>query len=357
MPRAPRPWFRRQTGWWMAQINGEKIKLAQGRANRKTAEQKLLELRLQKQHNPEPESADPTVASIVDLYLSMHEKKLGERTYSERKYYLQLFAEFTGWRTIRASIPFHLTSFLDKNEQWQSDWTKATIVAIVQRPFNWATKQKLIPSNPFAGVSHQPGAPRRPMTDDEFQRLLKAASGSYGKKRRPTPGARFRQIVVALRYTGCRPGELASLKWSNIDPDRGEIVLQRHKTSRMQRDPKPRIIPLHPVIIKMLVYLRRYATGDHVFTTFRGTPWNRSSLSLRVQRARKVAGISDDMKLYGIRHQFGTKAIVNGVDLKTLAELMGHTTTKMTEHYLHLAGERQHLASAMRRAISRHSGS
>lgn len=58
--------------------------------------------------------------------------------------------------------------------------------------------------------------------------------------------------------------------------------------------------------------------------------------------------MSDEAKLYGIRHAFGTRAIMSGsVDLKTLAEVMGHTTTRTTEHYLHVAGKHEHLARAM----------
>ena len=71
-----------------------------------------------------------------------------------------------------------------------------------------------------------------------------------------------------------------------------------------------------------------------------------------MQRARAKAGIPDDCKLYGLRHRFGTEAILNGVDIKTLAELMGHSTTKMSENYVHLAGQASHLAAAMRRATS-----
>jgi AraC-like DNA-binding protein len=58
-----------------------------------------------------------------------------------------------------------------------------------------------------------------------------------------------------------------------------------------------------------------------------------------MQRARERAKIPDEVKLYGLRHAFGTRAILNGVDIKTLAELLGHTTTRMSEHYIHLAGQ------------------
>ena len=110
----------------------------------------------------------------------------------------------------------------------------------------------------------------------------------------------------------------------------------------------PRIIVLHPVALKLLLWIKSRQEGSHVFLTFRGSPWNRHSVALWVRRARKAAGIADDAKLYGVRHAFGTRAIANGCDLKTLSVLMGHTTpTTMTERYVHLAGQSDHLSTAM----------
>ena len=71
------------------------------------------------------------------------------------------------------------------------------------------------------------------------------------------------------------------------------------------------------------------------------------SLGHRVRRARELAGLPDDVKLYGVRHAFGARGIIAGCDIKTLSVLMGHTDTKMTEHYVHIAGKRDFLASAM----------
>jgi integrase len=151
---------------------------------------------------------------------------------------------------------------------------------------------------------------------------------------------------VFLRFTGCRPGEAARLRWQDIDLDNGVIVLRRHKTAKKTK--KPRVIPLHPVVVKLLIFLKRLnQPGEHVFLTHRKTPWHRVSLAQRLRRVRKAAGVADDAKLYGLRHRFGTTAILRGVDLKTLSELMGHTTTRMTEHYVAIAGQRQHLADAM----------
>lgn len=106
-----------------------------------------------------------------------------------------------------------------------------------------------------------------------------------------------------------------------------------------------------PAVVKLLALVRRRGEpGQHVFLTHLGTPWARNSIQQKIKRLRCRAGVPEDAKLYGLRHQFGTRAIVNGVELKTLSELMGHTTTRMTEHYVHLADQQPHLAAAMRRA-------
>ncbi len=150
-----------------------------------------------------------------------------------------------------------------------------------------------------------------------------------------------------MRRTGCRPGEAAGLRWRQVNLERGVVILPAHKTARTQRTPLPRIIYLDPVAVKLLRWLKQRASGDHVFMNYRSTPWDRHSLSHRVQRARQAAGLPPDVKLYGVRHAFGTRAITSGCDLKTLATILGHTTTKMTERYVHLAGKDGHLAAAM----------
>lgn len=358
MARDPRPWFRSQTGWWMAVVGGVRHKLAKGREAKADAKRRLRELLDVRDAAPDPEARTPTVAAVIDLYLAHARPNYAGRSFYERRLILQAFAEAHGFRPAdEASCkPFHLTSWLDENEGWKSDWTKSGVVAVVQRPFNWAVRQRLIASNPFRGASHRPGQPRRPMTDEEFERLVVAAMVRSTKTKKAVhPGRRFVELCRFLRLSGARTCEASRLTWSDIDLENAAIVLRVHKTSRMQREPRPRVIPLVPELVELLVGIRRRDDpGERVFQTHRGTPWNRSNLSLRMRRAREKAGIPDDAKLYGLRHRFGTMAVVNGVDIKTLAELMGHTTTRITEHYVHLAGKHGHLADAMRRAVGDH---
>jgi integrase len=366
MPRKAHPWFRRSDGWWYVKIVGRAEKLARGRDNKEAAMRRWHELMAERAANPATNSLDHTVASIIDLHLTHTARLYAPHSYANRRHYLQLFAETHGFRLVRDCRPIDLTMWLDANPRWASEWTRSNAVRVVQRAFNWAVEQKIIQLNPFRGVSQQRGESRRPMTDEEFWALLRATAPkrpsrrkSGGRKKRPTPGERFRQVLFFLRHTGARPGEMAALKWDDVNLDNAVIVLRRHKTTRTQRTPKPRVIPLVPLVVKLLMRIKKQQPPgtERVFLTTHGTRWNRANLAQRVQRLRKRAGLPEDVKLYGIRHQFGTQSVVNGVDIKTLAELMGHTTTRMTEHYTHLAGRQEHLAAAMRQAVSRRQAS
>jgi integrase len=368
MARTARPWYSHEKRAYFAYVRGRKVRLVKGEENA-TNEQlagKMLRQVLRGSKN-DPVAGGLTAAEVIERYLKLHKDRYSERAFEERRRYLQAFAEAHGWRKVndRDCLPVHVEEWLAEHPEWASDWTRGQIVSIVMRPFNWAAKKRLIPANPFRGVEKTQGQPRRPLTDGEFQALLRHATVWKKRKRprkvypcerrrrqRPSPAGRFRQALVFLRFTGCRPGELCNLEWSDIDLQGKELVLRRHKTAKKTK--RPRRVPIHPVVLKLLIFLRRLnQPGEHVFLTHRKTPWNRITLGQRLRRSREAAGVPEDAKLYGLRHAFGTRSILNGVDLKTLAELMGHTTTRMTEHYVALAGQRDHLAAAMLRANAR----
>ena len=96
MARVPRPWFWKQTGWWVAYIGGAKNKLAQGRENKKAARTKLNELLSVAVVNGD----ETTVAAVIERYLAAVGDELAANTIELRKPYLQSFADLHGWRRI-----------------------------------------------------------------------------------------------------------------------------------------------------------------------------------------------------------------------------------------------------------------
>jgi integrase len=179
------------------------------------------------------------------------------------------------------------------------------------------------------------------MTDDEFQTLLRGSD--------PT----FRRFLLFLKFTGCRPGEAASMRWPDVHFQEGAVVLKEHKTAG--KTGRPRVIPLVPTVIKLLhwMYSQRQASSrcrdqEHVFTNGRGNAFSRGWLSLKMQRLRKRLGLAAGVTLYGLRHRYGLMGIKNGVNLKLLSLCMGHVRTQMTEHYIAEAGLTDQVQQAAR---------
>ncbi len=162
----------------------------------------------------------------------------------------------------------------------------------------------------------------------------------------------MRRFVMFVRFSGMRPGEVRKLLWVHVDLDNLCISFADHKTAH--RTQAPRRIPLNTVIVKLLMAQRKVTPPEskHVFVNAYGRPWTTKALTKNFRTIRQRAGVPDDVRLHGGRHTFATQAVVNGVDVATLAQLLGHANIRTTERYMHLAGQVDHLREAMERAIS-----
>jgi len=173
------------------------------------------------------------------------------------------------------------------------------------------------------------------MTDAEFRLLMRHSD------------KKFKTLLFALRETGCRPKEARTLKWESVLPDRW--VLRNHKT--VGKTQRPRVVFLTAPVRKLMAVLRRDSASDHVFLNARGTPWTVSAMRLRLTRIKRKTDLPKDVVPYLLRHAFATSALVRGVDIATVAELMGHSDVKMVASvYGHLADEQKHLQDALEQA-------
>jgi len=88
---------------------------------------------------------------------------------------------------------------------------------------------------------------------------------------------------------------------------------------------------------------------EHLFVNDLGNPWHRSSLSLRMQRLRKEAGLPKEVTLYQLRHRFATDGVRANINLKVLAEILGHVGTRMLDNYVHIADDPAFLVEEARK--------
>lgn len=225
MPRQPRPWFRRQTGWWMVQIDGKQVKLAQGKRNKALAQEKFHGLMLLRADAPE--CPDVQVASICEAFLDWSHRRQAHHTYRGYLFYVQSFCEKWGQVMVREVRPYHVTRWLDGND-W-NDTTRYNAIRSVFRVFNWAAEEGLISANPLKGMKRpRPKSRQRYLTEDEYSALIKGSKGV------------FRTLLFAFRQTGGRPSELCELTWDQVHPECW--ILEEHKTA--DKVDKPRVIYL-----------------------------------------------------------------------------------------------------------------
>lgn len=335
MARPNKIWFRKDIGWWMVTLGGVKIRLAQGKENRKPAEQKYHELAAVRTRAPEAPSA--RVADVIEAFLAWSKLHRSDETNRNYIWYGQKFSEEAGYLAVCDLKPIHVTRWVDKHG-WK-ETTERNARRSVYRALSWAKEEGVIPENPLKGMKCPKARTReRALTDDEYKILMRNSQRD------------FKVLLFALKHTGCRPKEARTLTWEQVRDDRW--VLAKHKTA--YKVGKPRIIFLSKPMQRLMRTLRSRSTSEYVFLNARGVPWTVNAIRCRINRIKEKTDLPKDVCSYLLRHAFGTNAILNGVDVITVAELMGHESLDMIKKvYAHLADKHEHLQDAMEQARKR----
>ena len=133
--------------------------------------------------------------------------------------------------------------------------------------------------------------------------------------------------------------EVWGLNWRDIDLQRGFIILLHTKNE------DPRSIPLRGHALELLKEkskVRRLDT-DLLFPS-KKNPRNPFDFRAPFVRALKEARI-EDFRWHDLRHSCASYLAMEGVPMRTIAEILGHRTLQMVQRYTHLSPE--HLAEAV----------
>ena len=163
------------------------------------------------------------------------------------------------------------------------------------------------------------------LTPDQFMTLTEHLIVA---RPNPRPGTVERERARRTRRTlylllaglaACRKGELLKLQWEHVDLARNAITVP--KTKVRVGGAKARVIPLHPV-------LRPWLEALHVGTGPVVEPW--TSIGRDLPDAAKRAGLPR-ITLNDLRRTFASWSVQAGVPAKVIANLMGHTSTRMVD--------------------------
>ena len=166
-------------------------------------------------------------------------------------------------------------------------------------------------------------------------------------------GLRDRAILETLYSTGLRVGELVGLNLRDADLGAGVVRV-------MGKGSKERLAPLGSYALAAIrAYLAErenfFAKKDfqrHVmFLNRLGTRISARSVERLLEKHIAVAGLSGTITPHVLRHSFATHLLNNGADLRSVQELLGHSSLSTTQIYTHLSYE--HLKKVYEKAHPR----
>jgi integrase len=138
------------------------------------------------------------------------------------------------------------------------------------------------------------------------------------------------EFDIAL-HTGMRPSEQYGLEWNRVDLTRNLITIPKSKNGATRH------IPLNSVARAAFQELHKRTNGKGcIFANIHGEALK--GYKHWFEDAVSTAGL-EDFTWYCLRHTFASRLVMAGVDIRTVAELMGHKNIQMTMRYAHLAPE------------------
>ncbi len=152
--------------------------------------------------------------------------------------------------------------------------------------------------------------------------------------------------IVVCFNTGIRLGELCGLKWSDIDLEAGTISIKRTvsrvktfhtegcKTTLSIGTPKSRKsvrkIPIPDFLLKRINENKANCKNEnHYIFSGKEVPIDPRSYQKLFKKILSEAGL-EERKFHAIRHTFATRALELHVDIKTLSEILGHSSVSIT---------------------------
>ncbi len=323
MARPAKPWYRKSNDAWYVIHHGKQIRLAKGKANRKEAYREFLKL---------TERCDPGTASrssseaICSAFLEHARVHLKPNTVIGYERFVEPFAETVKDLDANSVLPKHVSSFLNAHIDWNKT-TRYNAITAIKRAWAWAHEEGHITVNQLKPMKRPRPERREDIPDDgEMGRFVMAANPA------------FRQALIFMRETGCRPGEVYMMEKRHVDLENREVRFKIGEDKTSGKTNKPRVINLNDQALAMLRSLISQYPSGPLFRNTAGRPWTRYAVNCATIKARKKAGLEDGLAVaYAMRHQYITDALAKGVPIAVIAEMTGTSAEMIAKHYSHIS--------------------
>jgi len=312
---------------------------------KRDAERMCAELVVEAQRGSFGDTTAGTVGELLDRWVAHIEPNVSPSTLASYAVYLRNWIRpALEAKKLERIRPLDIDAFYTSMRGRLAPASIRKVHTILHSAFGQAVRWRLIAVNPVAAAT----PPRfdkpeiTPPTPDEVGRLLAAAD-----ERDPELGTYVRLAAV----TGARRGELCGLRWSDLDADEGQLLIERAivqgkdgdvvKRTKTNRD---RRIALDAGTVAFLARQRDRADerarlcgaalAPTAFMFSRDVeglvPWRPDSGATgRFTRLRDDVGLHD-VRLHDLRHYVATRLLDAGVPVRNVSERLGHASATTT---------------------------
>jgi len=270
-----------------------------------------------------------------DVWLPWSKDNHSPRWHDQAEYSLKMFEAFFGKMRFAEISSFLIEKFKAERRKTPTQHGHVRNPATINRELNMissvftlAIKAGVTDDNPCKRVSRlkEDGHRDRVLSWEEQDKLFPVL-----QKRHGVVDSHLWPMVQLALNTGLRRTEMLNLKRSEVDLERRRITLAKSKSGRA------RWVALNAIARQVLMEQLASHSYEYVFVNPK-TKKPFMDIQQGWQTACKAAGITD-LNWHALRHTFASRLAATGANIVDIRSLLGHSTTAVTDRYLHASDE------------------
>jgi integrase len=279
-----------------------------------TAREKAIDVLRQVDEGIDPtrrrRSPDLKVEAVCREFIRLHAQPRNKSWREAERILEREFINTFGQCDIREIKRWDVLEIMDGAIARGSTYQANRIHSNIRKLFNWCIERGIVEASPIIGLKSptKEESRDRVLDDEEIARLLRACSNDVYP---------FRQFVPVLLATAQRRGELAEMRWSEVDLDAKVWVIPAERS----KNGKPHVVPLSAYALKVLNEVPRFLDCDFVFTTTRKSPV--SGFSKMLRRLSEWSQTSD-WRLHDLRRTAASGMARAGVAPHVVEKVLNH---------------------------------
>lgn len=270
----------------------------------------------------------------LDNFLNYLSKELNYSEHTEISYRMDItnFLNYLeknkiDYKKIDSEVIRNYLKYLDEEKLKNS--TIARRICALRTFYNYLLNKNIIDTNLFNSIRNPKLEKKLPnyLSYEELAKILNNIDTST------KVGLRNRLLVELFYATGCRVSEMINIKVSDINKSNNSIRI-------MGKGKKMRIVYYGEYAKDYLDKYLSIIDTEYLFTHDNGDKLNIHDVEYIISDLVKNLALKTRVTPHTLRHTFATHLLNNGADIKTVQELLGHSSLNTTGIYTHVSSER-----------------